>query len=188
MGAEESEPTQSPTREPSLSTAPESPPPVTVDDSSSVAPELTEPETAGLPIPKSKVVLTEHGDTAKIRNPMLVALLCVITLGVYYFFWYYFVNREMAEYGEANKTDIGHSAGMSVVAITLGALIVVPPFVSVFHTGTRMRITRRVAGRPGGSAGLFFLLSIVPVVDIFAAAYLQSQLNGAWERLPAAPF
>ena len=100
---------------------------------------------------------------------------------------YYFVNREMAGYGEANKVDIGHSPGMSVVAITIGSFIIVPPFVSVFHTGTRMRLTRRVAGSPGGSGDLFLLLSIIPIVAIFAPVYLQSELNGAWERLPAAP-
>jgi hypothetical protein len=103
-----------------------------------------------------------------------------------YLFWYYFVNREMADCGEANKIDIGHSPGMGVVAITIGGLIIVPPFVSIFHTGTRMRITRRVAGRR--SAGIFFLLSIIPIVNIFAPTYLQSELNGARERLPAAPF
>ena len=134
------------------------------------------------------MVLNEHGATAKIRNPWLVALFCVITIGIYYLFWYYFVNREMADYGEANRIDIGHSPGMSVVAITIGGIIIIPPFVSIFHTGTRMRITRRVAGRPGGSAGLFFVLSIIPIVGIFAPTYLQSELNGAWERLPAAPF
>jgi hypothetical protein len=150
--------------------------------------EPTQSATAPLPIPKKNVVLNEHGATAKIRNPWLVALFSLITIGIYHLFWYYFVNREMADYGEANKIDIGHSPGMSVVAITIGAVIIVPPFVSIFHTGTRMRITRRVAGRPGGSAGLFFLLSIIPIVNIFAGTYLQSQLNGAWERLPAAPY
>jgi len=139
-------------------------------------------------VPRKKVVLNEHGATAKIRNPWLVLLFVVITLGIYYLFWYYFVNREMADYGEANGVDIGHSPGMSVVAITIGSFIIVPPFVSIFHTGKRMRLTRRVAGRPGGSAGLFFLLSIIPFVSLFAGAYLQSQLNGAWERLPAARF
>jgi hypothetical protein len=150
--------------------------------------EPTQSTTAALPIPKQTVVLNEHGATAKIRNPWLVALFSLISFGIYYLFWYYFVNREMADYGEANKIDVGHSPGMSVVAITIGAIIIVPPFVSVFHTGTRMRITRRVAGRPGGSPGLFFLLWIIPFVGIFSASYLQSQLNGAWERLPAAAF
>ena len=184
----EPDPTPSKAPEPAPSTASESPLPVTPDETPSMIPESTQSATTALPIPKQKVVLNEHGATAKIRNPWLVALFSLITLGIYYLFWYYFVNREMADYGEANKIDLGHSPGMSVVAITIGGLIFVPPFVSFFHTGTRMRITRRVAGRPGGSAGIFFLLSIIPIANIFSPTYLQSELNGAWERLPAAPF
>ena len=188
MGTEESEPAQSMTPEPIPPPASQPPLPVMPDETPSMMPEPTQSATAPLPIPKKKVVLNEHGATAKIRNPWLVALFSLITIGIYYLFWYYFVNREMADYGEANKIDIGHSPGMSVVAITIGSLILVPPFVSIFRTGTRMRITRRVAGRSGGSAGIFFLLSIIPIVNIFSPTYLQSELNGAWERLPAAPF
>ncbi len=183
MGTEESQPPPSVSPE-IRSTASEAPLPTTTPS----APVPTQSASAELQVPKKKVVVNEHGATAKIRNPWLVALFTLITIGIYYLFWYYFVNREMADYGEANKVDIGHSPGMSLVAITIGSFIIVPPFVSIFHTGTRMRITRRVAGRPGGSAGLFFLLWIVPVVSIFSSAYLQSQLNGAWERLPAAQF
>lgn len=188
MGTEESEPIPSETPEPLPSAESEPPLPVAPDETPSTMPEPTQSAIAAPPVPKHKVVLNDHGATAKIRNPWLVALLALITIGIYHLFWYYFVNREMADYGEANNVDIGHSPGMSVVAITFGAFIIVPPFVSIFHTGTRMRITRRVAGIPGGSGGLYFLMSIIPIVNIFASTYLQSQLNGAWERLPAATF
>jgi Domain of unknown function (DUF4234) len=186
MGTEETEPASPAVPEPTLSTASEPTSSATLQASASAMPEPTQLASAEPTASKKKVVLTEHGATAKIRNPWLVALFCVITLGIYYLFWYYFVNREMADYGEAHKTDIGASPGMSVVAITIGGLIIVPPFVSVFHTGKRMRLSRRVAGIPGGSAGLFFLLSIIPIVSFFAPAYLQSELNGAWRTLPAA--
>ena len=73
-------------------------------------------------------------------------------------------------------------------AITPGGLILVPPFVSVFRTAKRMRLSRRVAGIPGGSPGLFFLLSIIPIVSIVAPAYLQSELNKIWETLSDAAF
>ena len=112
----------------------------------------------------------------------------LITLGVYHLFWYYFVNREMADYGRAHKTDIGMSPGMSLVAITIGWFVIVPPFVSIFHTGQRMRLSQRVAGTPGGSPGLFFLLSIIPIANFFAPAYLQSELNQVWRTLPASRF
>ena len=77
---------------------------------------------------------------------------------------------------------------MSVVAITIGGFIILPPFVSLFRTGKRMRLSQRVAGTSGGSPGLFFLLSVIPIASFFAPAYLQSELNQVWRTLPAAQF
>ena len=146
MGTEESEPTPSVAPEPIPSTEPEPPLPVTPDETPSMMPEPTQSATAALPIPKKNVVLNEHGATAKIRNPWLVALFSLITIGIYHLFWYYFVNREMADYGEANKIDIGHSPGMSVVAITIGAS-------SSSRRSCRSSTRARACGSPGESRG-----------------------------------
>ncbi len=127
------------------------------------------------------VRITSSGKEAKIRNPFLVLLFVVITIGIYYLFWYYFVNREMADWGEENKTDIGQSPGMSVVAITIGGLIIVPPFVSLWHTGKRMELSQSVANAQTGSGVLFFVLSIIPIASLFAPVYLQAELNKVWE-------
>jgi Domain of unknown function (DUF4234) len=127
------------------------------------------------------VRITSRGKEAKIRNPWLVVLFSFITLGIYYVFWYYFVNREMSDWGEEHKTDIGQSPGVSVVAITLGAIIIVPPFVSLFRTGKRMELAQQVADLEGGSGLLYFVLSIIPIASLFAPAYLQGQLNQVWE-------
>ncbi len=69
------------------------------------------------------VQITDRGKTAKIRNPWAVAGLSFITFGIYYLVWYFKINREMADWGEQNKVDIGTSPGMSVIAITLGAFL-----------------------------------------------------------------
>ena len=127
------------------------------------------------------VQITSRGKEAKIRNPWLVALFSIITLGIYYLVWYYKVNREMSDWGEENKTDIGLSPGVSLLAITLGSLIIIPPFVSAFHTGKRMQLSQRVADVHGGSGLLFFFLSIIPIVNFFAPVYLQTHLNKVWE-------
>jgi hypothetical protein len=131
------------------------------------------------------VQINSRGKVAKIRNPWLVVLFSVLTLGIYYLFWYYFVNREMCDWGEERKTDIGLSPGVSVVAITLGGFIIVPPFVSLFRTGKRMQLSQRVADVHGGSGLLFFFLSIIPVASILAPAYLQTELNKVWETRQA---
>jgi hypothetical protein len=124
---------------------------------------------------------------AKIRNPWGVLGLSLITLGIYYLFWYYFINREMRDVGNAYGVDLGESPGTSVVAITLGALIIVPPFVSIWRTGRRMEETQRAAGVAGGSGPLFFVLHIIPIVDLLAPVYMQMELNKAWGELARRP-
>lgn len=130
------------------------------------------------------VQITDRGQTAKVRNPWAVLLFTLITLGIYYLVWYYKINREMADWGDQNKVDIGTSPGISLLAITLGAIIIVPPFVSIWCTGKRMELTQREAGVDDGSGLLWFVLHIIPLVSLLAPVYMQYELNRAWETLP----
>jgi hypothetical protein len=75
---------------------------------------------------------------------------------------------------------------MSVIAITLGAFLVIPPFVAIWGTGKRMQLTERAAGVQGGSGLLCFVLHIIPVVSLFAPTYLQFELKKAWATRPEA--
>jgi len=118
---------------------------------------------------------------AKVRNPLAPALLPFITFGIYALVWYYKINKEMAELGRARNTDeLGDSPGTSLLAVTLGAFIIVPPFVSSFRTCQRVEKAQRMSGHPEPtSAGLLFVLSIF----IFPVAYymMQDGLNKVWE-------
>ena len=113
----------------------------------------------------------------KIRNPLGVVGLTLVTLGIYYFVWYFKVNKEMAEMGRARDTEeLGTSPGTSLLAVTLGVFILVPPFVSVYKTCARLSAAERHTGTPAGmEAGLLFLLAILlsPVAEYI----LQSNLN-----------
>jgi hypothetical protein len=129
------------------------------------------------------VQITPGNGLAKIRNPWGVLGLSLITVGIYYLFWYYFINREMRDVGHAYGVDLGESPGTSVLAITLGVFIVIPPFVSIWRTGRRMEGTQRAIGVAGGSGPLFFVLHIIPIVDLFAPVYLQTELNKGWREL-----
>ena len=122
---------------------------------------------------------------AKIRNPLAVVLLSFITFGIYFWFWWYFVNREMAEYGEANGTDeCGDSPGMSLLAVTLGAFIIVPPFVSIFKGFKRMNASSALAGSGNGfDAGLGLLIWIF--ISPIAIYLFQDNLNKAWRAQAA---
>ena len=64
--------------------------------------------------------------------------------------------------GKARNTDeLGTSPGTSVLAVTLGALILVPPFVSVYKTWDRKCKAEKATGLVGMEAGLGFLLMIL---------------------------
>src|SRR5919199_5794385 len=115
--------------------------------------------------------------TAKLRNPWGAFALALVTFGIYYLVWYYKANRELRDYG------FGESPGLSVVAISLGAFVIVPPFVSWWNFFGRLRDAEQRAGAAGPAdqwiglilyfvAGAFFPLEV---------AYGQQHLNKLWQ-------
>jgi hypothetical protein len=120
------------------------------------------------------------GATAKIRNPLGVVALSIVTIGIYYIFWWYFINREMRDLGRARNTDLGQSPGQSVLAITLGALIIVPALVTLWRTSARIESSQEAVGLGNRVSGpiIFILLLLIGPVGIW---YAQSELNKAWE-------
>ena len=132
-----------------------------------------------------EVAIANTGATAKLRNPLGVVALSIITIGVYYFFWWYFINREMRDFGRARNADLGQSPGNSVLAVTLGWIIIVPAIVSMWRTSDRIQRTEEVAGveRPASGPIIFILLLLIGPVGVW---YAQSELNKAWTEQAAA--
>ena len=54
--------------------------------------------------------------TGRIRRPVAVALLSVITLGLYQIYWWYGVNRELRDLGRSTGTDLGGRPILSALA------------------------------------------------------------------------
>jgi hypothetical protein len=123
---------------------------------------------------------------AKIRNVVAVAVLSVVTLLIYTFFWWYFINREMADYGRVRgTTELGDSPGKSVLAATLGALIIVPAVWTTVTTFQRVQKLQRLTGQEtpiNGWIGLILAIVITPALF----AYMQSGLNSSWRTVAAA--
>ena len=116
--------------------------------------------------------------TAKIRNPWGAFFLALVTLGIYYLVWYYKTNRELRDFG------IGESPLRSLLAITLGALLIVPPFVSWWRFFGRVREAQQKAGIGDvADQWIGFILYIVAVFFLpFEIVYAQQQLNKLWQR------
>src|SRR5947208_10027192 len=108
------------------------------------------------------VQISGSNAVGKIRNPLGVVGLTIVTLGVYFFIWYYKVNKEMAEMGRARGTDeLGTSPATSLMAVLFGwILLFIPPLVSEYKTCDRLSKAEGQVGLQGMEAGLLFLLWI----------------------------
>jgi hypothetical protein len=117
--------------------------------------------------------------TAKVRNPLGVVGLSLVTIGIYFFFWWYFINREMRDLGRARNANLGESPGNSVLAITLGALVIVPAIVTMWTTSARIEAAQEAVGIERRVSGpiVFILLLLIGPVGIW---YAQSELNKVW--------
>jgi hypothetical protein len=129
-----------------------------------------------------EVQIPGAGTTAKIRSPWAPALLPIITLAIYLFCWWYFINRELKDFGKAKgSSELGDSPGKSVLAITLGALIIVPAIISTINTFKRVQKAQTLAGvEPlNGWIGLILYVVISPAFY----GYMQSGLNNLWRTV-----
>jgi|SRR5215207_4653094 len=131
-----------------------------------------------------EVTIRGSNSIAKIRNPLGVLGLSLITLGIYGIFWWFFINNEMNELGKTYDDDyLENSPGLATLAATLGAVIIVPPFVTLWRTCKRIeRSQERVTGSNNFSPVLAFVLSFIPLVNLAVPVMMQSNLNQAWER------
>jgi hypothetical protein len=118
----------------------------------------------------------------KIRNPFGVFVLSIVTLGIYYVVWYYKVNRELRD---AARIDVSPVA--AVLAVSIGWLIIVPPFVSWYRTFQRIQQAQRQGDlRSEVNPILGFILFLVAVVFLpVETLYAQDELNKLWRTRSA---
>ena len=105
--------------------------------------------------------------------------LTLITIGIYFFFWWYYINREMHDLGKARGVDLGQKPGNSVLAVTIGWIIIVPAIVTEWTTSGRIQRSQETVGidRPASGPVIFILLFLISPVGLW---YMQSELNKVW--------
>ena len=123
----------------------------------------------------------------KLRRPWVSFVLALVTLGLYYLYWYYASNADLNEYGERleePKNPLRVSAGIALLAITVGGLLIVPPFVSQWRFYKRIRKAQELAGiDPLINHVIGFVLFLVALILLpFEIPYAQAHLNRLWEH------
>jgi hypothetical protein len=123
--------------------------------------------------------IPQSQERVKVRSPWAVALLPFITLGIYHLVWWYRINRELRDYGEAKGHDLGQNPTNSLLALFPGALIIVPALITYWRGTKRVMEASRLAGKEPLNGWIAIILYLILAPALWA--YIQVSLNDVWE-------
>jgi predicted aspartyl protease len=150
------------------------------------------------------VKLAQESVEVKLRRPSTVAVLTIVTLGVYSIFWYHRVNREMRDFGSrsGDRRLAASNPWRSVLAVTIGGIVVIPRLFSFWRAGKRVQAVELIAtGAARSRSGLTMSLAGAGVLPlggsihrfgpllslagfacwVAATSRIQARLNAAWQ-------
>ncbi len=110
------------------------------------------------------------------RNPLGVLGLSVITIGIYFFYWYYKANEEIRSF--TGDDTIGPVR--SLMAVIFGWIVIVPPFIAMYNTA---RHVQDMEQRTGVQQQIEPVLAVIFVWLLLIAngIYIQEHLNRVWD-------
>jgi hypothetical protein len=115
------------------------------------------------------------------RDPLGVLGLSFITIGIYFFYWYYKVNDEIQRF----ERDDTMSPTRSLMAMIFGWLIIVPPFIAMYNTAKHLQTMEQRSGvQQQVEPALVIVLMFV--FSIGNSLYLQEHMNRVWDRAAGA--
>jgi hypothetical protein len=121
--------------------------------------------------------VTIQGQSYLKRNPLGVLGLTVITLGIYFLYWFWKINDELRLY----KRDESISPTRSLMAMLFGWLIIVPPFIAMYNTSKHVQdAEQRLGVQPQLEPALTIVFLLI--VAIGNTIYVQEHLNRIWDR------
>ncbi len=119
----------------------------------------------------------------KIRRAWTLPIFGLLTLGIYLVVWYHRINRELRDLGALSGQPgraLDVRPGRSTLAVTLGALVIVPPFVSVQRTLRRVQKAEQITDTPEPHLWASRTWVLFALVIPFWTAYVQAHLNRIW--------
>lgn len=131
--------------------------------------------------------LTVRGVPVKRRNPWGAWALNLVTLGIYGIIYWNRINIELRDYSAALRRPFRNDPNISVVAMFIGSIVLIPFLVTIATTARRVSdlqlIVRSTRGREPVSPTVAVLLGILLSAHI---VYLQRSLNEIWDAEAAA--
>src|SRR3954453_5437769 len=126
-----------------------------------------------------KVTIPGTQVVVKPRNPVAVGFLSLTV--VYIPFYWYFINKELKQLGEARGVDLGTSPGVSTLAMSLGWIVIVPPFWTAYTTTERVKNAQIATGRKDWLEGWISLI-VMFMLSPLMFGFVQDQLNKVWQN------
>ncbi|OTN76224.1 hypothetical protein A5886_001301 [Enterococcus sp. 8G7_MSG3316] len=111
------------------------------------------------------------------RSVLMVILLTIITCGIYYFFWFYQVTKELTEYSEDDRLSPGLSVVLTIVTCGFYQIYWWYRIADVFVSAQQKAKYPRV----NDNKILFVVLTLFGL-DIINMAILQSDMNQLWKQ------
>jgi hypothetical protein len=131
-------------------------------------------------------MVTIDGQQYLKRDPLGVLGLSLITLGVYFFVWYYKINVELKNI----EKDETINPTRSLMAMIFGWLIIVPPFIAMYNTAKHVQTLETRLGI-GQTVEPALALVLMLLFAFGNGIYLQEHLNRGWDaagtQVPAVP-
>jgi hypothetical protein len=120
--------------------------------------------------------VTIEGQQYLKRNPLGVLGLSLITLGIYFFVWYYKINVEI----QRLENDQTMSPVRSLMAMIFGWVIIAPPFIAMYNTAKHVQAMET---RHGIQQTLepAFTIALMVLFSLGNGVYIQEHLNRGWD-------
>jgi hypothetical protein len=125
--------------------------------------------------------VTLEGQSYRKRHPIGVLALSVVTLGIYFFYWYYQVNDELRRF----ERDETISPVRSLMAMLFGWIIIVPPFIAIYNTALHIAKTEQRVGVQQQIEPVLVLVFQL-VLSLVNPPYMQDHMNRIWDRATGA--
>jgi hypothetical protein len=124
--------------------------------------------------------IESSSESFKVRGPVWVGVWSIVTLWIYAIWWTYVTAKHLSDYGRARGYDLGQSPGMTLLAVAVGWIIIVPPLVAYWRLTKRVQQAQRIAGRTDVLNGWIALVLFLVLSPVYLA-YVQSELNKVWQ-------